>query len=125
MQTDPGRSAAQMFVVLLFSSAVVSTACGCATKARTARKSVPYPGPHVTTAEEIMQRDAVKVRARQLIDSGKYKNSADARRAAEKEYPPVVNSDESAQEAAYYQFKQQVKVQEKFEADLDKMKRKS
>ena len=72
-----------------------------------------------------MHRGAVKARTRQLIDSGKYKDSADARRAAKEEYPPVVNSDAGAEEAAYYHWKQQLKVQEKFEADLDKMKRKS
>lgn len=71
-----------------------------------------------------MQHDAVKARTLELIKSGKYKDSADARRAAMKEYPPVGNSDQSTQEAAYYYWKQRVKVQEKFEADLDKMKRK-
>jgi ABC-type nitrate/sulfonate/bicarbonate transport system substrate-binding protein len=125
MKTDPGRRASPTLIVILLAAVVGLTVGGCATKTGTARKSVPRPGPYLSTAEEIMQRDAVKARTRELIDSGKYKDSAEARRAANKEYPPVVNAVEGAQEAAYYHWKQQVKVQEKFAADLEKMKRKS
>lgn len=124
MKTDPSRLIVNALAAILLSGAAVLMG-GCATKTDTAKAPVRSPGPYVTSAEEIMQRNAVKARTRQLIDSGKYKDSADARRAAEKEYPPVVNSDEGAQEAAYYYQRQQAKVQEKFEADLDKMKRKS
>lgn len=81
------------------------------------------PAPYVVGTDEIMQRDAVATRARELAQTGKYKTSDDARRAAEKQYPATVNSDDSLQSADYYRWKKQVAVQEKFESDLDKMNR--
>ncbi len=125
MKTDLKRRAGCSRALALFTAIFIPMLCGCTTNHNTTRNQNVRPAPYVASAEEIMQRDSVKVRARQLIDSGKYKDYADARRAAEKEYPPVINSDQGAQEAAYYYQQQRVKVQEKFEADLDKMKRKS
>jgi hypothetical protein len=125
VKTDLKRSAGCRWIAILLAGAFVQVICGCATKTDTAHNPVLRPTPYVASAEEVMQRDSVKARARQLIDSGKYKDAADARRAAEKEYPPVMNSDQGAQEAAYYRWQQAAKVQEIFEADLDKMKRRS
>jgi hypothetical protein len=126
MKTGPSLLLpAQHGLLVLVSSVSLMVVAGCASKPKIA-KQAPYPPPHVVGVDEIMQRDAVKTRTRELIDSGKYKNSADARRAAEKENPPVVDSTNSGlQEAEYYRWKQQQEVQSKFESDLEKMNRKS
>jgi hypothetical protein len=125
MKTDPGLLSlpSQAVAFLALGMALVSMS-GCASKSHVAKKA-PYPAPHVVDVSEIMQRDAAKARARELINSGKYKDYAEARRAAEKEYPPEVNQSDGTQEAEYYRWKKQQQVQSKFEADLDKMKRKS
>ena len=70
-----------------------------------------------------MQRDAVRARERELVNAGKA--PGEARRTAEKEYPaPPPDSTSSTQSAEYYQWQKQQAVQEKFESDLDKLKRK-
>lgn len=124
MKTGPGLLLPMQQVLLVLGlSASIVIAAGCNSKPAVA-KIAPYPSPYVVDTAEIMQRDAVKTRARELLDSGKYKNSADARRAAEKEYPPVDSSNSGLQKAEYYRWKQQQESQSKFESELDKMNRK-
>jgi hypothetical protein len=125
MKTDPGllRSSPRLTAVLIFSW-VMALTIGCASKNNVARKA-PYPSPHVVDGAEIMQRDAVHARTRELVQAGKYKTTAEARRAAEAEYPASVNSTENNEWADYQRWQQQQSVQSKFEVALDKMKRKS
>ena len=124
MKTAPSQLPRRCWTVitwLLGSSLIVITG-GCAAKS-TVAKQAPYPAPHVVGAAEIMQRDAVAARSRELMQTGKYKTSAEARSAAEKEFPPAVDPTESDQSAEYYRWKQQQATQAKFEDALDKMKR--
>jgi len=78
----------------------------------------------VAGVEEIMQRDAVRARTRELVNAGKTPD--DARRTAEKEYPPPPSDAAgSLQSPEYYQWQKQKAAQTKFESDLDKLKHKS
>ena len=110
-------------VVVSVSAALTAVASSCASKPQVA-KNTPYPAPHVVDVAEIVRRDSVNARARELINTGKYKTSAEARSAAEKEYPEVVNSGDSTQEVEYRRWKYQQQSQAKFEAELEKMRRK-
>ena len=122
MRTDPslfsrptfGRSAVCAAVVLFL-------AAGCAHHS-TALKNAPTFSPPVVDAAEVMRRDTVAARTRELIRSGKYKTATDARRAAEQENPAPASTD-GAQEAEYLHWKQQRAAQVKFEGELAKMKR--
>ena len=124
MKTGPSlfRSRYSQAVALAFGMALLS-ASGCSSKPHVA-KSAPYPAPQVVGVEEIMQRDAVRARTRELVSAGK--TPAEARRTAEKEYPaPPPDAATSLQSAEYYQWQKQKAVQAKFESDLDKLKHKS
>ena len=125
MKTDPGLLSsrpAAITVMVLGMSLIVAAGIGCASKPRVAKRA-PYPSPHVVGVDEIFQRDAVRARARELLNAGE--PPAKARRTAEAENPVPSNADENNQWADYARWQKQQAVQTKFEADLDKMKPKS
>lgn len=121
MKTGPSLLNPTLRVVALFALGMpLLIVSGCTAKPAQASKTThAYPAPYVVGAAEVMQQNAAAARTRELVRSGKA--PAEARRIAEKEFPPVVNSIESAESAEYYRWKQQQVAQSKFEGELDKM----
>ena len=103
-------------------SLIIAAGIGCASKPRVAKRA-PYPSLHVVGVDEVFQRDAVRARTRELLNAGE--TPAKARRTAETENPVPSNADENNQWADYARWQKQQAVQTKFEADLDKLKRKT
>ena len=124
MKTGPSLLNPTLRVVALFALGLpLLIVSGCTAKPAQASKTThAYPAPYVVSTAEVMQQNAVAARTRELVRAGKA--PTDARRIAEKEFPPVMDSIESAESAEYYHWKQQQVAQAKFESELDKMKRK-
>jgi hypothetical protein len=102
---------------------VISSAC--ASKPHQAKKdpSYSYPSPPVADASELLRREAVTERARELVRKGEYKTTSESRRVAEQENPPVTASNDAAQWGEYARWKKQRAAQAKFEGELEKMNR--
>lgn len=96
---------------------------GCQSQARSAKAKPRRPAPPVQSATAILHEQAVSKRARELINEGKYTTSAEARRAAQREIGEASDTSASAWSTEYARYEKQVKEQEKFEADLAKLKR--
>ena len=124
MKTSPSLLNPTLLGVALFALGLpLLIVSGCTAKPAQASKTThAYPAPYVVSAPEVMQQNAAAARTRELVRAGK--TPAEAHRIAEKEFPPVVDSVESAESAEYYRWKQQQVAQTKFEGELDKIKRK-
>ncbi|WP_438482425.1 hypothetical protein [Oleiharenicola lentus] len=98
---------------------------GCNSRAQASNAKLRRPLPPVQGVTSVHNERAVWNRSRELIDSGKYATSADALRAARQELGTSSDSEiiPINSGADYTRYREQAEAQEKFEADLAKLKR--
>lgn len=125
MKTCPGLWREPLrFVAALVVGVFLSGLVGCASRNnRVHQPTYAHPPPPVVSATEVLRQDAVRERTRELIKSGKYKTTSEARRAAESENPATVTMEDANEATRYRQWQKQRAAQTKFEEDLDKLKR--
>jgi len=120
MKTHPGLFPARLAAAALVAAVIL--AAGCASKPHRLTRA-PSPTPPSAGADEILRRQNVAARTRELLNTGKYKSLDAARSAAERQYPPVPSAAETTWSTEYAQWEKQKAEQAKFESDFAKSMR--
>lgn len=106
---------------------VVAWACGlnsgCATRSTSQLKRAPFDRPPVKSAGEVLHQQQVTTRARELLNTGKYKTSNEAKVAALKEVGGYNDPAYAKWSADQARWQQQVAEQEKFQKEFAKLER--